>query len=143
MTWQRKNLDRKLNKGCSLVMDALKACQKLSSAQDLHSWLKENADDAPGLTTVYRAIETLLRLDLIQSVDLGDGEKRFELVEPGGHHHHLICTSCMASIHLDQCFVDSLIDKVDERHGFKARTHVLEIFGICSECEKQQKHARR
>ena len=54
---------------------------QLSSAQEVHLWLKQDVPhDAPGLTTIYRAIETLLKLNLIQCVDFGDGEKRYERV---------------------------------------------------------------
>lgn len=139
-----KGSERKLNRGCELVLQALAANQKLTSAQDIHLWLKHNAPiDAPGLTTVYRAVETLLKLDLIQAVDFGDGEKRYERVEPGDHHHHLLCTSCMNSIHLDQCFIDKLVQNVEARHQFKVRTHVLEIFGLCGECQRRGARAPR
>lgn len=71
---------------------------------------------------------------MIQAVDLGDGEKRYESVEPGEHHHHLICTNCRTSIHLDECSVETFSKRVEERHGFMVKSHMLEIFGICAEC---------
>ena len=49
----------------------------------------------------------------------------------------------MNSIHLDQCFMDTLVENVEKRHGFKVRTHVMEIFGICADCEKRGHHAPR
>jgi Fur family ferric uptake transcriptional regulator len=131
----------RLNKGCTQVMHALEGAGKLCSAQDIYMWLRNNSDESPALTTIYRSLETLLSLNLIQSVDLGDGEKHYETVAPGEHHHHLICTSCRNSVHLDQCFIETFSDKVEQRHGFKVRTHILEIFGLCGKCLLTEKHS--
>ncbi len=126
-----KFIRHRLNKGTYMVLEALGAIGKLCSAQEICKWLKENA---PGLTTVYRAIDTLLNLNMVQVVDLGDGEKRFERIEPGKHHHHLTCTQCSSSIHLDQCFLENMRTVVEEHHRFKVKSHILEIFGICNSC---------
>ena len=127
---------RRLNKGCHLVLNALGGIEKLASAQEIYMWLRENfPEEAPALTTVYRSIDSLMKFNQIQAVDIGDGEKRYERVEPGKHHHHLICTNCKNSIHLDNCFIETLTGKVEQHHGFKVRAHVLEIFGICQKCK--------
>ena len=126
---------RRLNKSCTIVLRFLKDIQKLYSVQEICFALKEELGaDAPSLTTVYRAIDSLLGLNLIQEVDLRDGEKRYEPIESGVHHHHLICIKCKNSIHLDQCLIETLATTVEARHGFKVRSHVLEIFGHCESC---------
>ncbi len=126
---------QRLNKGSYTVLRALKEIGKLSSAQDIHLWFRLNETaDAPALTTIYRALDSLLKMNLLQAVDIGDGERRYEIIEPGQHHHHLICTNCLESVHLDQCFLETFASKVEQRHGFVVRSHVLEIFGICSKC---------
>ncbi len=128
----------KMNKGCNQVLSALRHIGRLASAQDLHSWFRANdPEEGPALTTVYRALDALLKFGLIQAVDIGDGEKRYEAIEPGEHHHHLICTSCLKSIHLDECFVNAIKDRIENRHGFVAESHVLEIFGLCGGCASQ------
>ena len=142
MPWKDKDFEFRLNKGTHRVLQALQEMQRLSSAQEICFWLKEhNPDDAPALTTVYRAIESLQKLDLVQSVDIA-GERRYEAIEPGEHHHHLICTSCRSSIHLDQCFVETLEQTVEKHHGFQVRSHVLEIFGLCEKCLESQKKGK-
>jgi len=119
-------------------MQALENSDRLSSAQEIYLWLKQNEPEAPGLTSVYRALDALLTLHLIQIVDLGDGEKRYEPIEPGRHHHHLVCERCRANIHLDQCFVDNLTEAIKQRHGFEVTSHILEIFGMCKECSRNK-----
>lgn len=129
----------RLTKGCKKVLEILERTADLASAQDIHSQLRGDDDKAPGLTTVYRSLESLVTMGVVQAVDLGDGERRYELIEPGEHHHHLVCDRCRRSIHLDSCLVHELEDSIKSKYGFQVRGHVLEIFGTCDACSKHRK----
>lgn len=124
----------RLTKGCKKVLEVLESASELLSAQDIHGMMRQSDNKAPGLTTVYRSLESLAEHSLVQAVDLGDGEKRYELVKPGEHHHHLVCDTCRASVHLDQCLIEELEGGIRAKYGFHVRGHVLEIFGICRDC---------
>jgi Fur family ferric uptake transcriptional regulator len=125
----------RLTKGSQKVLQILEKTTALATAQDIHLQLRNEEEKAPGLTTVYRALESLMALGLVQSVDLGDGEKRFELVSPGEHHHHVICERCRESIHLDQCLVEELEAAIKTKYGFEVTGHILELFGVCKRCK--------
>src|ERR671916_222561 len=48
-----------------------------------------------GAASVYRALEALDRIGLVQRVEVGEGGTRYEAIVPGGeHHHHVVCDSC-------------------------------------------------
>lgn len=127
-----------LTKGAKVVLEALEETHELASAQDIYGRLRAGGGDkAPGLTTVYRALDALVEKGYVQAVDLGDGEKRYEVVAPGEHHHHLVCENCGQSNHLDQCVVEEIEDTIRAKYGFKIKSHVLEIFGVCSNCNKE------
>ncbi|PWT99009.1 MAG: transcriptional repressor [Candidatus Melainabacteria bacterium] len=128
-------VNARLTKGSQKVLQLLEKRNSLSTAQEIHSLLRNEDESAPGLTTVYRALESLVALGLVQSVELGDGEKRFELVTPGEHHHHLVCERCRESIHLDQCLVEDLESAIKTKYGFAVTGHILEIFGVCKRCK--------
>lgn len=132
----------RLTKGCKRVLEILERSDTLSSAQDIYGAMRSE-QSAPGLTTVYRSLESLVGLGLVQAVDLGDGERRYELVKPGEHHHHLVCDRCRSSVHLDQCLVQELEEAIKSKYGFEVRGHILEIFGLCDECQKAPAHATR
>jgi Fur family ferric uptake transcriptional regulator len=141
MTQSRKPAEdstvvQKLTKGCRSVLEVLQRSENLTSAQDIFSIMRQEEPSAPGLTTVYRSLESLVSLGLVQSVDVGDGEKRYEVVTPGEHHHHLICQSCNSSIHLDQCVLEDLERSIKTKYGFVVSSHVLEVFGTCRNCLK-------
>lgn len=135
-----KNLKRAgLTKGAKVVLDVLEESHSLSSAQDIYGQLRSGGGEkAPGLTTVYRALDSLVEKGYVQAVDLGDGEKRYEVVAPGEHHHHLVCENCGQSNHLDQCVVEEIEDTIRAKYGFTIKSHVLEIFGVCSKCSKSE-----
>ena len=130
----------RLTKGCRRVMEVLEKTKELSSAQDIHGQLRAEDNSAPGLTTVYRSLESLVTLGVVQAVDLGDGERRYELIKQGEHHHHIICDECRSSIHLDSCLVEELEKAIAIKYGYDVRSHILEIFGRCPDCKK--KHVR-
>ena len=129
----------RLTKGCKKVLEYLERSHDLTSAQDIHALMRTEDNSAPGLTTVYRSLESLVGMGLVQSVALGDGERRFELVPPGEHHHHLVCEICRKSVHLDECLIEQFEDIIKKSHGFQIRSHVLEIFGFCKDCAARAK----
>jgi Fur family transcriptional regulator, ferric uptake regulator len=130
--------DARLTKGARKVLEVLAQIKTLAAAQDIHSLMRSEDRDAPGLTTVYRSLDLLVMQGLVQAVELGDGEKRYELIEAGEHHHHLICGNCKDSIHLDHCLVDDLDSMIKSKYGFEVTAHILEIFGTCKRCNEKK-----
>ena len=52
-------------------------------------------EDGSGIASVYRVLDSLAELRLVQRVDIGDGVARYEPAHAGGdHHHHLVCDDC-------------------------------------------------
>ncbi len=133
----KDNKRKGLTKGCRKVLEVLEHMKDLSSAQDIYGLMRGEDDKAPGLTTVYRSLESLVNQGLVQAVDIGDGERRYEVVEPGEHHHHLICQDCKGSTHLDECLIEDLDAAIKSKYGFEIESHILEIFGTCTECTKK------
>lgn len=129
-----KGTPAKLTKGCKKVLEYLERFEELSSAQDIYGLMRTEDEKAPGLTTVYRSLEALVAQGLVQEVVLGDGERRYELVHPGEHHHHLVCEGCRKSVHLDECLVEQFEDTIKKNYGFQIKSHLLELFGLCSDC---------
>lgn len=84
------------------------------------------------LSTVYRTLEALERLDVVAKVDLGPGPAVFHLVDHA--HHHLVCTRCGAVTEAPADVVDTLAREVDARFGFSAAPHRLTISGLCRDC---------
>ncbi|MFA4884394.1 MAG: transcriptional repressor [Desulfotomaculaceae bacterium] len=108
------------------------------SAEEVYNLVKREAPDV-GLATVYRTLELFLEFDLIQTIDFGDGRKRYEFGAETGknhHHHHLICIKCGSIIEVNEDLLEELENRVSIKHNFTVTDHQLKIFGICNQCNK-------
>lgn len=100
-----------------------------------------------GFATVYRTLDILTRMGLIQKLDFGDGKARYEISEESSnlpHHHHLVCTECGKVINYTE-FTDEekeLLSKVEkelsEKYKFKIKNHIIQFSGICSNCSERR-----
>jgi len=105
------------------------------SAEELYSIVKESYPEI-GLATVYRTLDLLAELGILQKMDFGDGKSRFELNdEDVHHHHHLICISCGKVQEFELDLLESLEDSIHENMGFEIINHRLKFYGYCSECK--------
>ncbi len=91
----------------------------------------------PDFATVFRTMEQLEELNLVQKVNLGRSSSYFELVDPRSHHDHLVCTGCGRVVPLvDDCPVEKMERELARKHGFTEIRHSLEFFGKCPRCSE-------
>ena len=88
-----------------------------------------------GRATVYRALEQLEGLGLIQRVDVKGDAAGFERVDPGGHHHHhIVCEQCGRVIAFEDDRLEQAILALAERPDFKVSSHEVTLRGECASC---------
>ena len=91
----------------------------------------------PNKTSVYRSLETLMKLETVLEVDFLDGKKRYELNDKNhkAHHHHIVCRICGA---VECVEVEKDLHKIEHKiageTGYLVEKHALEFFGICPQC---------
>lgn len=105
---------------------ALSPLQAYDLARARHSGL--------GLVTVYRTLEKLEELGLIQRVHQPEGCQAF-IAAFSGHQHMLLCSRCGRVQFFDGDNLDPLILKIHSDTGFQINDHWLQMFGICAECQ--------
>jgi Fur family ferric uptake transcriptional regulator len=104
------------------------------SAQEIHERLRADGPRV-GIASVYRALEGLDELGLVQRVDLGDGVSRFEPALAGGdHHHHLVCDDCGKVEPFEDPCMEAAIVRVADGHGYAVAAHDVVLRGACEEC---------
>ena len=105
-----------------------------STAQEIHDALRAEGSRV-GIASVYRALDGLAALGLVQRVDFGDGTSRFEPADPGGdHHHHLVCGECGKVEPFADPRLEQAIEAVEERSGYSVATHDVVLRGACADC---------
>ncbi|PDO10893.1 MAG: transcriptional repressor [Candidatus Reconcilbacillus cellulovorans] len=109
------------------------------SAEDVFLLLKEKSPDI-GLATVYRTLELLSELHVVEKLNFGDGVARYDLRgETGGHHHHhLICVRCGSMTEIMDDWLLPLEERLAEEYGFTVLDHRLDFHGICRRCRENR-----
>lgn len=96
-----------------------------------------------GYTTVYRTLKLFTRLGLAIQRKFGDGETRYEPASEGNHHDHLICVDCGKIIEFEDRTLETLQNRIAQRHRFKTSYHRMELYGQCEDCNRKKRMSRR
>ncbi|HBT19981.1 MAG TPA: transcriptional repressor [Peptococcaceae bacterium] len=104
------------------------------SAEEIYDMAKKINPDV-GMTTIYRTLDLLVELGVLQKLEFGDGRTRYELNnEDMHHHHHLICLKCGEVQEFEQDLLEALEEKILEKKDFLIVDHKLKFYGICRKC---------
>ncbi|KAJ51699.1 Fe2+ or Zn2+ uptake regulation protein [Clostridium tetanomorphum] len=95
-----------------------------------------------GLATVYRTIQILLRLDLLDHLSLDDRISRYKLFLNNrtnidvhvNHHPHLICFNCKKIIDCDFNLINIIKNVINEKFSFTITNWEMKFYGYCDEC---------
>jgi len=87
-----------------------------------------------GLVSVYRTLEKLEELHLVQRVHQPQGCQAF-IAESRGHEHLLLCQNCGRVTFFEGDDLDTLIKTISKRTGYLIREHWLQLFGLCQACQ--------
>jgi Fur family ferric uptake transcriptional regulator len=113
-----------------VVLEALYATDAPLSAEQI---AEGNAElPTSDLASVYRNLEMLERLGLVQHVHLGHGAGQY--VRAGREREYLVCERCGTSVAVSPERLDSVRAAVEAATGFHARFSHFPIVGLCGDC---------
>ena len=127
-----------------MVLEAIASCpEEHLTAEEIFELVKVDCPEI-GLATVYRTIQLLSELRLIDRISFDDGFVRYEMGSAPNqkqkhHHHHLICKTCGKVLPFKDDLLDELERHIEEETGFHVLDHELKFYGQCSECRKKKK----
>jgi Fur family ferric uptake transcriptional regulator len=85
--------------------------------------------------SVYRVMEELELLGVLQRVEIGQGMVRYEPVRHGpGHHHHLVCDGCGRLEPFTDEGLERAISRLSDRLPLRVSEHEIVIHGACRTC---------
>ncbi len=88
-----------------------------------------------GRASVYRALERLEELRLVQRLEAARGIASYERVNPDGHHHHhAICRRCGRMEPFEDPNLEQAIERVSGRVRFEIAEHDVVLRGVCEHC---------
>ncbi len=113
----------------SVICDSgghLTADEILTSVRERYPYLNKSA--------VYRTLDLLTRLNLVNQADFGRGCIEYEMhLHP--HHHHLLCRQCGKRIQIEAGLFTPLEKALQTQYGFRAEFDHFAIYGLCEKCQ--------
>ena len=128
--------------GCKLtpqrraVLEAFAECGDFPTAHQLLTVIRKTHPSI-SLDTIYRNLALLAEIGAIHEIYRSAGNV-YEIIAPGHHHHHLVCTKCGRTECIDVCPMNETYVKEAEKKGFLITGHVFEFYGLCAHCRKNQ-----
>ncbi|MGN0426130.1 MAG: Fur family transcriptional regulator [Acetatifactor sp.] len=125
-----------------VVLEAISSCpEEHLSADEIFALVKVDCPEI-GLATVYRTIQLLSELHLIDRINFDDGYVRYEMGsafdrEQKHHHHHLICSNCGKVISFQDDLLEELEEKIARTTGFEVVDHEVKLYGHCIDCRRK------
>jgi Fur family ferric uptake transcriptional regulator len=126
------SIPQRQTKQRTAVADLLSEVDDFRSAQQIHDDLRKRGESI-GLTTVYRALQSLATAGEVDSIASDDGETVYRKCS-SMHHHHLVCRQCGKTVEISGPTVEQWADGVASTHGFTEVSHTMELFGLCAQC---------
>ncbi len=106
------------------------------SAFDIEDALRDG-DRAVGRASIYRILDQLERLRLVQRVETGQGVVRYEASRgEHGHHHHLVCDRCGRLVPFADEELEQTIHDLSKRVPFEVSDHEIVLHGSCTTCAR-------
>ena len=124
--------------GCRLtaarraVTEVMQSAERALTPVEVYDAARKR-DPRLGLVTVYRTLEKLESLWLIQRVHHSQECQAF-LCAGVGHQHLLLCERCGRAVLFDGDNLETLFERVGEQTGFEIKSHWLQLYGLCEEC---------
>jgi Fur family transcriptional regulator, ferric uptake regulator len=118
------------------VVDLLSRQDCCLSAQEIAARLRDEGSTV-GTASVYRALDLLYEVGMVQRVEVGEGGTRYEPMIPGGeHHHHVVCEDCGRISAFEDQGLERAIEGLATRLGHRVSGHDVLIRGRCSRCAR-------
>jgi Fur family ferric uptake transcriptional regulator len=117
------------------VLELLGVQECALTALEIEDALRDAASRRVSRASVYRILDELERLGLVQRVETGQAMVRYE--RTGGHeqhHHHLVCDECGVVMPFSDPALELAIAGLSERLALTVSEHEIVIHGSCRDC---------
>lgn len=124
----------RLTKPRKIIVSEVRRRARPFTAEELY---RELVATQPGIgrATVFRTLDVLAQLGVLDRVHLPDGCHSYVLGHGRDrHYHHLICSTCGVVVPFEGCTIEPLLLNLGESTEFEISGHMLEVFGVCRAC---------
>ena len=132
MTEQLDCSSLRITKQRQLILDELMGVTSHPTADELYQMVRKRLPKI-SLGTVYRNLEIMSDCGVIQKLDIGGTQKRFDA--NATTHYHVRCATCGKVDDLDMPPDRNVEKEAGKLSNYKILRHRLEFTGICPDCK--------
>lgn len=114
------------------VYQYLKSTNEHPSAEIIYNALHETYPTM-SLATVYKSLKTLVEVDLVHELNVGEGNFRYDA--NAFEHAHIQCLKCNKVEDLMDLPLPNLNSLVEENTNYKVKWNKLFFYGLCKDCQ--------
>jgi Fur family transcriptional regulator, ferric uptake regulator len=100
--------------------------------EDIATAVRQTASGV-NISTVYRTLELLEELGLVQHTHLGHGAPTYS-IPSDDDHVHLVCRDCGAVEEMETALLEDVVRRVSSERGFTVDVGHFAVFGRCAGC---------
>jgi len=116
------------------VYKYLKTTKEHPSAEVIYKALQPEYSTM-SLATVYKALKTLVEVGLIQELNVGEGNFRYDgnMCE----HSHIQCLGCGKVDDIEGFCLSDLNQTIKDHTDYEVLTNQVYFYGLCNECKNE------
>jgi Fur family ferric uptake transcriptional regulator len=118
----------------ALILDVIHEGQGHLDADEIYRRARKKQPRL-SLSTVYRTLQTLKRIGLVEEVHLDEAHHHYE-IKPSTEHHHLVCLGCGKVVEFECSMSQKMKEEVSREKGFKVINTEVRMTGYCPSCRQ-------
>jgi Fur family transcriptional regulator, ferric uptake regulator len=131
----------KITRQRRLIIETMYEYRNHIDADALYKILKRK-DASVSRATIYRTLEMLVDKRFVRKMDFGEGRCVYEFRLGQPHHDHMKCLKCGKVIEFNDHIIELRQNTICQNYKFQPISHVMQIYGTCSECRKKERENR-
>jgi Fur family ferric uptake transcriptional regulator len=117
------------------LIELLGAQECALTAQEIEDALRHSGARRVSRASIYRVLDELEGLRLVQRVEIGQTMVRYERVsDHAEHHHHLVCDECGTVMPFSDPGLERAIEVLSRRVPLTVSDHEIVLHGACQDC---------
>ena len=130
--------DMRVTNQRKVILEELKKVKSHPTATEIYDMVRKKLPRI-SLGTVYRNLELMTDNEVIQKLDFGEAQKRFD-----GNpmpHYHINCIECGRVDDVEIPLKSDLEPIAEKATRYKITGHHVEFTGVCKDCQKTAANA--
>ena len=121
----------------ALILEVIRRGQGHLDADEVYRQARKKQPRL-SLSTVYRTLQTLKKLGLVEEVHFDETHHHYE-IKPPAEHHHLVCIGCGRVFEFQYPLARLVKKNVTEARDFEITGSEVRMTGYCPNCRQERK----